>query len=68
MWSEHDGLLCEISDTGRILDPLAGRRRPSGTEEQGYGLWLVNQVCDLVQIRTFPTGSIVRLHVRFDRD
>ena len=68
MWSDQDGLLCEISDTGRILDPLAGRRRPSGTEEQGYGLWLVNQVCDLVQIRTFPTGSIVRLHVRFDRD
>ncbi|MFL5768399.1 MAG: anti-sigma factor RsbA family regulatory protein [Actinomycetota bacterium] len=68
MWREVDTLLCEISDTGRIVDPLAGRRRPNGTEEQGYGLWLVNQVCDLAQIRTFPTGSVIRLHVRFAGD
>jgi anti-sigma regulatory factor (Ser/Thr protein kinase) len=67
MWSDPDALLCEISDTGRILDPLVGRRRPDGTEEQGYGLWLVNQVCDLVQIRTFPTGSVIRLHIRKGR-
>jgi len=67
MWSDPDTLLCEISDTGQILDPLAGRRRPDGTEERGYGLWLVNQVCDLVQIRTFPSGSVVRLHIRIGR-
>jgi anti-sigma regulatory factor (Ser/Thr protein kinase) len=66
MWNEPGAVICEISDAGRILDPLAGRRRPKATEEQGYGLWLANQVCDLVQIRTFPTGSVVRLHVRFE--
>ena len=27
----------------------------------GFGLWLVNQLCDLVQLRTFPWGSVVRL-------
>ena len=68
MWREPGVVLCEISDSGRILDPLAGRRRPQATEEQGYGLWLANQVCDLVQIRTFRTGSVVRLHVRFERN
>jgi hypothetical protein len=30
----------------------------------GYGLWLANQLCDLVQVRSFPTGSAVRLHMR----
>gem|GEM_PF-2603524 len=31
------------------------------------GLWLVNQVCDLVQARTGPAGSTTRLHMSLDR-
>ena len=31
---------------------------------EGHGLWLANQVCDLVQVRSFPTGTVVRLHLR----
>jgi hypothetical protein len=30
----------------------------------GYGLWLVNQVCDLVQARTGRAGTTIRLHMR----
>lgn len=64
LWGEGESLVCEISDAGRIVEPLVGRDRPSGDLESGYGLWLANHVCDLVQIRTFEAGSIVRLHVR----
>ena len=64
LWAEPDSLVCEISDAGRIHDPLVGRDRPTGDLESGYGLWLANHVCDLVQIRTFESGSVVRLHVR----
>jgi anti-sigma regulatory factor (Ser/Thr protein kinase) len=64
LWGEQDALVCEISDAGRIEDPLVGRGRPTGDLESGYGLWLANHVCDLVQIRTFEPGSVVRLHVR----
>ena len=64
IWSDDAGVVCEISDAGRITDPLVGRDRPSGDLESGYGLWLANHVCDLVQIRTFGSGSVVRLHVR----
>jgi hypothetical protein len=28
------------------------------------GLWLANQLCDLVQIRSFAAGTVVRLHMR----
>jgi anti-sigma regulatory factor (Ser/Thr protein kinase) len=63
LWGQADALVCEISDAGRIEDPLAGRDRPAGDLESGYGLWLANHVCDLVQIRTFESGSVVRLHV-----
>ena len=40
-------------------DPLAGRERPAGLGDAGRGLWIVNQLCDLVQVR----GGVVRLHV-----
>ncbi len=63
-WQEEGALLCEIRDAGLLADPLAGRRRPSSAQVGGYGLWLANQVCDLVQVRSSAEGTIVRLHMR----
>jgi hypothetical protein len=28
----------------------------------GFGLWMVNQLCDLVEVRTGEAGSTVRAH------
>ena len=64
IWREHETLLCEVRDGGRLDDPLAGRRRPDLMEIGGHGLWIANQVCDLVQLRSFPEGSAVRIHMR----
>jgi anti-sigma regulatory factor (Ser/Thr protein kinase) len=64
VWREPDALVCEVRDGGRIKDPLAGRRRPAKGSVGGHGLWLANQLCELVQVRTFATGSVVRLHLR----
>jgi anti-sigma regulatory factor (Ser/Thr protein kinase) len=64
MWEEPDYLICEVRDGGTFDDPLAGRERPVGGQLGGYGLWLANQLCDLVQVRSFVTGSVVRLHMR----
>ena len=64
MWREPAALICEVSDAGRIDQPLAGRERPFAGQTGGRGLWLVNQLCDLAQIRCFPAGSAVRLHMR----
>jgi anti-sigma regulatory factor (Ser/Thr protein kinase) len=66
IWRTADGLICEVADAGRIADPLAGRRRPLGGQSGGHGLWLCNQICDLVQLRTFAAGGVVRLHTRRD--
>jgi anti-sigma regulatory factor (Ser/Thr protein kinase) len=63
VWSSDGELVCEISDEGLIDQPLAGRQRPSLGGDSGYGLWMANQLSDLVQLRSFPTGSVVRLHV-----
>lgn len=60
-WRERDCLLVEFEDRGRINEPLAGRRRPTPTQKGGRGLWLANQLCDLVQIRSGELGTTVRL-------
>jgi anti-sigma regulatory factor (Ser/Thr protein kinase) len=60
-WREGDRLLVEFEDRGRIDEPLVGRLRPEPTQEGGRGLWLANQLCDLVQIRSSELGTTVRL-------
>jgi anti-sigma regulatory factor (Ser/Thr protein kinase) len=64
MWNDHDVLICELRDRGCIDAPLVGRERPSETQCGGRGLWMANQLCDLVQMRTSASGNIVRMHMR----
>jgi anti-sigma regulatory factor (Ser/Thr protein kinase) len=64
IWHAAGEILCEISDRGWIADPLAGRHHPRGDDLGGHGLWLVNQVCDLVEMRTSRAGTTFRLHMR----
>ena len=64
LWQEPGELLCEVRDEGRITAPLVGRERPRPGQVGGYGLWLANQVCDLVQVRAYAAGGVVRLHMR----
>jgi anti-sigma regulatory factor (Ser/Thr protein kinase) len=62
IWRERPRLLVEFEDRGTIAEPLAGRFRPPPTQEGGRGLWLANQLCDLVQIRSSAAlGTTVRL-------
>lgn len=65
IWSTQTEVTCQVSDTGHITDPLAGQLRPSpAAEGGGRGLWLVHQLCDLVQIRTSAAGTTIRAHMR----
>jgi anti-sigma regulatory factor (Ser/Thr protein kinase) len=64
VWHDRDTVICEVRDRGRLDKPLAGRAKPSLDEDGGWGLWLANQLCDLVQLRTLPDGNVVRLHLR----
>ena len=61
VWSEPGALVCEVADPGPVDDPMLGRRRPPGAEPDPRGLWLANQLCDLVQVRSTPKGSTVRI-------
>ena len=64
MWRDDDAVVCEVRDRGRIDEPLVGRRRPESGRDGGHGLWLAHQLCDLVQLRTRRSGTVVRMHMR----
>lgn len=66
IWREDGAILLETHDRGTIADPEAGRVPPAPSQEHGRGLWIVNQVCDSVQIRSSASGTAVR--VRFELD
>jgi anti-sigma regulatory factor (Ser/Thr protein kinase) len=63
VWSEREAVVCEVRDDGRITDPLVGRVAPGGERIGGWGLWLANQLCDLVQIRTGDDGTTIRVRL-----
>lgn len=63
IWRDGGEIICEIRDDGVIADPLAGRRLPAPESGGGHGLWLVHQVCDLVEIRSGSAGTTVRMHM-----
>lgn len=62
-WFDRGRLVCEVADSGRIDAPMTGRIRPPAGGLHGYGLWMVNQLCDLVQVRANDAGSVVRMQV-----
>lgn len=63
IWQEGKTVLCEVRDDGYITDPLVGRRTPGFGDEASRGFWVVNQLCDLVQVRSSPAGTVVRMHM-----
>lgn len=62
IWAEPEALVVEIRDDGHIDDPLVGRTEPEFEALGGRGIWMVNQLCDLVQVRSDASGTQVRLH------
>jgi anti-sigma regulatory factor (Ser/Thr protein kinase) len=63
IWFDGEAITCEIRDDGIITDPLAGTHKPSPDAMGGHGLWLVRQVCDLVELHSDENGTIIRLHM-----
>jgi anti-sigma regulatory factor (Ser/Thr protein kinase) len=66
VWRRPNRLICQVEDGGHIRDPLAGRRLPGPQAAGGIGLWAVNQLCDLVEVRSSQDGTTVRVHARLD--
>lgn len=64
IWHDGDEVVSEVSSASRIDNVMAGHHRPAADALQGRGLWLINQLCDLVEIRSGTSGTTLRMHVR----
>jgi anti-sigma regulatory factor (Ser/Thr protein kinase) len=60
-WTEPGAFVVEVSDSGLIRDPLVGRGLLQDLAENGRGIWMANQLCDLVQVRSGGSGTEVRV-------
>jgi anti-sigma regulatory factor (Ser/Thr protein kinase) len=61
MWTQPGAAVVEFTDAGHLTDPLVGRRLPSTAQDGGRGVYLVHQLCDLVQLRSSSSGTTVRV-------
>lgn len=64
MWRDGEALVCDVLDRGCIANPAIGRVRPDANPQSGRGMWIANQLCDLVEVSCSAQGSLVRLHKR----
>ncbi|HUQ60298.1 anti-sigma factor RsbA family regulatory protein [Lentzea sp.] len=56
LWREGGTAVCEVSDSGEGLPP-------SFTGLSGFGIVMVNLLCDLVRTHTSHTGTTVRVYL-----
>ena len=68
IWDSRDGLVCEIRDAGVIADLSHVGRPPGPGATGGFGLWLVYQVCDQVDVRSDQNGTVIRMRVSAQRE
>ena len=61
IWRSSGVVTCEARNDGELTDVMVGRRRPEPEQLSGRGVWIMHQVCDLVQIRSSQGSTVVRL-------
>lgn len=64
LWTADGLLVCQVIDSGRLENPLAGRLLPDPEATGGRGLYLVNALADLVRIHAGPAGTTIEVHLR----
>ncbi|MFC5827110.1 anti-sigma factor RsbA family regulatory protein [Nonomuraea insulae] len=57
LWADGEHLVCDVTDPGRMEVPYPGYLPPSPAAPRGQGLWVVRQLCELVEIRTNVAGD-----------
>jgi hypothetical protein len=63
LWYDQTAMIGEIVDPGTVHDPMIGRGPgPGPFTPRERAIRLAHELCDLVQIRSGPTGTTTRIH------
>jgi len=63
-WEQPGAVVCDFRQPGlRISDPFLGLRPARLEPSAGDGLWLANQICDWLEIRSGAAGGTIQLQV-----
>ncbi|NRQ36800.1 sensor histidine kinase [Nonomuraea sp. NN258] len=62
IWSTGQALVCEVTDSGHITDPLAGRSPVDPRRSGSRGLLIVNLLSDLVRVHTRAGLTSIRAY------
>ncbi|HEX3787803.1 MAG TPA: sensor histidine kinase [Pseudonocardiaceae bacterium] len=66
VFADGDQIGCQVYDTGRLTDQLAGLRPATVRQSRGRGLLLVNELAELVRTHASTNGTTVRTWLRRD--
>ncbi|MDQ2792024.1 MAG: sensor histidine kinase [Actinomycetota bacterium] len=61
LWTTSTSVICQITDTGRHTQPLAGLLPPPTNQRRGRGLWMAHQLCD--EFYLWPQPTTIRLQM-----
>lgn len=65
MWPEKRTFVCEVESSGpTVSETTAGFVPPELEADCGRGLWMVRQLCDLVEVQSRNGRTAVRLHAQ----
>lgn len=64
LWRDSGNVVAEMHTRSRLTNAAVGRRRPDLAAGGGRGLWLINQICNLAELRTGADGTTLRMHLR----
>jgi hypothetical protein len=68
-WEQPGAIVCDFRQPGAaISDPFLGLRPAELAPGDGDGLWLANQICDWMDIRSDPAGSTIQLQIPSSHD
>jgi hypothetical protein len=68
-WEQPGAIVCDFRQPGaRISDPFLGLRPAELVPGDGDGLWLANQICDWMDIRSDAAGSTIQLQIPSSHD
>jgi anti-sigma regulatory factor (Ser/Thr protein kinase) len=63
VWATAEGLTAEVADSGRLDVPFPGLSAPPPDGVRGRGLWLASELCDVLQVWSDGSGTVVRLRM-----